>query len=145
MKHIRKGVLFIVKKEDIMENRLPFETLTIGDIEYKLKISASAAIEIEKRTGKSLIEGMADFDKIDTITLYLWGALHRFQRDIDITKAQSIYDDYIDAGGDLSDMADILFKTMTISGFFKRQQAEKLLTLAEKAEKVVGSMPPQEN
>ena len=39
-----------------------------------------------------------------------------------------------DAGGDLSDMAEILFKTLTVSGFFKRQQAEKLLALAEKAE-----------
>ena len=31
------------------ENRLPYETLKIGDTEYKLKISASSAIEIEKK------------------------------------------------------------------------------------------------
>nr|DAH47630.1 MAG TPA: tail assembly chaperone protein [Caudoviricetes sp.] len=116
------------------ENRLPYETLKIGDTEYKLKISASSAIEIEKKTGKSLVAGMADFDKIETVTLYLWGALNRFQANVDIRKAQEIYDDYIDAGGDLSDMAEILFKTLTVSGFFKRQQAEKLLALAEKAE-----------
>ena len=105
------------------ENRLPYETLKIGDTEYKLKISASSAIEIEKKTGK-----------LETVTLYLWGALNRFQANIDVRKAQEIYDDYIDAGGDLSDMAEILFKTLTVSGFFKRQQAEKLLALAEKAE-----------
>ena len=116
------------------ENRLPYETLKIGDTEYKLKISASSAIEIEKKTGKSLVAGMTDFDKLETVTLYLWGALNRFQANIDIRKAQEIYDDYIDAGGDLSDMAEILFKTLTVSGFFKRQQAEKLLALAEKAE-----------
>lgn len=97
------------------ENRLPYETLKIGDTEYKLKISASSAIEIEKKTGKLLVAGMADFDKLETVTLYLWGALNRFQANIDIRKAQEIYDDYIDAGGDLSDMAEILFKTLTVS------------------------------
>ena len=99
------------------ENRLPYETLKIGDTEYKLKISASSAIEIEKKTGKSLVAGMADFDKLETVTLYLWGALNRFQANIDVRKAQEIYDDYIDAGGDLSDMAEILFKALTVSGF----------------------------
>lgn len=69
------------------ENRLPYETLKIGDTEYKLKISASSAIEIEKKTGKSLVAGMADFDKLETVTLYLWGALNRFQANIDIRKA----------------------------------------------------------
>ncbi|MBP3335546.1 MAG: hypothetical protein J6L61_05330 [Ruminiclostridium sp.] len=89
------------------ENRLPYETLKIGDTEYKLKISAASSIEIEKKTGKSLVAGMADFDKLETVTLYLWGALNRFQANIDIRKAQEIYDDYIDAGDMLADVLGI--------------------------------------
>lgn len=37
------------------ENRLPYETLKIGDTEYKLKISASSAIEIEKKQASRLL------------------------------------------------------------------------------------------
>lgn len=113
---------------------LPFEKLTINDTEYKLKISAATAVEIEKKLGKSLIDGLHDFDKVETVTLYLWGALQKFQANVSMNTAYEIYDDYIDAGGTMSDMAEILLNTLTVSGFFKRQQMEKLLTLAKKAE-----------
>ncbi|MFR2155275.1 MAG: hypothetical protein ACLS48_12035 [[Eubacterium] siraeum] len=83
------------------ENRLPYETLKIGDTEYKLKISASSAIEIEKKQASRLLRVWRISTSSETVTLYLWGALNRFQANIDVRKAQEIYDDYIDAGGDL--------------------------------------------
>ena len=113
---------------------LPYETLTIKDTEYKLKISAATAVEIEKKLGKSLIDGLHDFDKVEIVTLYLWGALRKFQANISMNTAYEIYDDYIDAGGTMSDMAEILLNTLTVSGFFRRQQMDQLLTLAKKAE-----------
>lgn len=115
-------------------NNLPYAILKVGDAEYKLKISASAAIEIEQKTGKSLIAGMADLDHIETVILYLWGALTKYNSGIDKKSAISIYDDYVDAGGDMSDMVQIIFDTMVVSGFIKRQKAAKLLDLAHKAE-----------
>ncbi len=115
---------------------LPYVKAKIGDREYNLKISAMTAIELEEKTGKSIVEGMGDFDKVKILTLYLHAALKALNSSVTTEEVYEIYDDYIAGGKNMGDMCDLMIEVLTVSGFLKRQQTEKMLTLAKEMEKL---------
>lgn len=118
------------------EMKLPYVPFTVGDEEYKLKINAKSAIELEKKLGVSLVEGMRDFDKIGTATAYLWASLQAYNAGIKESDAIEIYDDYISAGGDISDFADVLTEVLIVSGFLKRSVVENLRAQTEAIKRI---------
>ncbi|MBP3922077.1 MAG: hypothetical protein J6D27_03840 [Ruminiclostridium sp.] len=103
---------------------LPYTILKIKDKEYRLKITAANAIELEKKLGKSLVDGMTDFDKVGTLTAYLSASLKAYENiDGDVTE---LYDDYINEGGSMSQLSDVLVEVLIVSGFLQRPQIDAL-------------------
>lgn len=103
-----------------------FYTFTVGDEEYKLRLTASAIMQIEKKLGKSLfsaLEGIQD-NMIETITAILWGAMQQFNSNFSFDKAASLFDQYIDEGHSVEDLMLEINALFEASGFFKKGQGK---------------------
>ena len=97
-------------------------TLTVGGEEYKLRLTASAIMQIEKKLGKSLfsaLEGIQN-NMIETITVILWGAMQPFNANFPFDKAVGLFDQYIDDGHSVEDLMLEINALFKASGFFKK-------------------------
>ena len=99
-----------------------FYTLTVGGEEYKLRLTASAIMQIEKKLGKSLfsaLEGIQN-NMIETITAILWGAMQPFNANFPFDEAVGLFDQYIDDGHSVEDFMLEINALFKASGFFKK-------------------------
>lgn len=113
-------------------NNLPYAIWKVGEEEYKLKFSSAAVVEAESKLGKGMLRSMEDIDKVSVQVIFLWAALQKFNHGIDLSNVYDMYDEYMDCGGSLEQLLDIIMNTLEVSGFIKEEQKKK----AEKKEKV---------
>ena len=102
-----------------------FYTLTVGGEEYKLRLTASAIMAIEKKLGESLfiaLENIQD-NMIETLITILWGAMQPLNANFPFEKAATMLDSYIDDGNTIEDFMKELNGLFGASGFFKKGQA----------------------
>ena len=102
-----------------------YHTLTVNGEEYRLRLTASAILAIEKKLGKSLFQALEHIqdNMVETITTILWGAMQPLQSGFTLEKAMQLYDGYIDEGHSLEDLMQEVHKLFEASGFFKKGQA----------------------
>ena len=101
-----------------------FYTLTVGGKEYRMRLTASAIMSIEKKLGKSLfaaLEGIQD-NMIETIAAIIWGAMQPLNANFPFEKAIELFDEYIDEGNSFEDMMQEINAILQASGFFKKGQ-----------------------
>jgi hypothetical protein len=102
-----------------------FYTLTVGGEEYKLRLTASAIMSIEKKLGKSLftaLEKMQD-SMVETVTTIIWGAMQPLNAGFTLERAAALFDDYIDEGHSIEDLLQEINGLFGASGFFRKGQA----------------------
>ena len=101
-----------------------FYTLTIGGEEYKLRLTASAIMAIEKKLDKPLFKALESIQEnmIETITVLLWGAMQPLNANFPYEKAASLFDQYIDDGNSIEELMFEINKLFEVSGFFKKGQ-----------------------
>ncbi len=102
-----------------------FYTMTVGGEEYKMRLTASAIMQIEKKLGKPLFKALETIqdNMVETITTIIWGAMQPLNAGFTMEKATALFDDYVDEGHSIEDLMleiNALFET---SGFFKKGQA----------------------
>ena len=102
-----------------------FYTMTVGGEEYKMRLTASAIMQIEKKLGKPLFKALETIqdNMVETITTIIWGAMQPLNAGFTMEKAPALFDDYVDEGHSIEDLMleiNALFET---SGFFKKGQA----------------------
>ena len=101
-----------------------FYTFTAGGEEYKMRLTASAIMAIEKKLGKSLfaaLEGIQD-NMMETITAIIWGAMQPLNANFPFEKATDLFDQYIDDGNSIEDLMLEINSLFEASGFFKKGQ-----------------------
>lgn len=102
-----------------------FYTMTVGGEEYKMRLTAGAIMQIEKKLGKPLFKALETIqdNMVETITTIIWGAMQPLNAGFTMEKATALFDDYVDEGHSIEDLMleiNALFET---SGFFKKGQA----------------------
>jgi len=93
-----------------------FTSWKVGDEEYRLRLTTFYATQVEKQLGFGLTaaaERLADASVIATI---LWGALQTYQHGVSFKDACGIYDDYIEDGGSLEGILDVIFELLSQIG-----------------------------
>lgn len=105
---------------DVKKN-MPFAIMTANGYDYKLRISASAAVEAEKKLGMSIARVWGKIDSVEVQVTLLWAALQRYNHGIDMNAAYSIYDDYMDDGNTTEDFLETMMEVYRCSGFMKRE------------------------
>lgn len=102
-----------------------FYTMTVGGEEYKMRLTASAIMQIEKKLGKPLFKALETIqdNMVETITTILWGAMQPLNAGFTMEKATALFDDYVDEGHSLEDLMKEINGLFEASGFFKKGQA----------------------
>jgi len=101
-----------------------FYTITVGGEDYKLRLTASAIMAIEKKLGKSLFSALESIqdNAIETITTIIWGAMQPFNANFPFDKAAGLFDKYIDDGNSIEDLMMEINGLFEASGFFSKGQ-----------------------
>ena len=102
-----------------------FYTLTVGGEDYKLRLTASAIMQIEKKLGKPLFKALENVqdNMIETITTIIWSAMQPLNANFPYEKAMTLFDDYIDEGHSLEELMLEINGLFEASGFFRKGQA----------------------
>jgi len=103
-----------------------FYTFTVGGEDYKLRLTASSIMSIEKKLGKSLFSALEHIqdNMVETVTAILWGAAQPLNANFPFEKAAGLFDDYIDDGHSIEDLMQEINGLFEASGFFKKGQAQ---------------------
>jgi len=102
-----------------------FFTLTVGDEEYKMRLTASSIMSIEKKLGKSLFSALEHIqdNMVETVTTIIWGAMQPLNAGFTTEKAVALFDKFIDEGNSIEDMMLVINGLFEASGFFKKGRA----------------------
>lgn len=99
-------------------------TFTVGANEYKLRMTASGIVELEKRLGGRnplsilmAIEG-GELPSVSSVLLILHAALQKFHHGMTFEKVQDLYDEFAEEGKTYIDLMPVIMDVFKVSGFF---------------------------
>lgn len=115
-----------------------YKVLTVGEKEYKLKLTTSAAILIEEKLGQNILDpiiemsasapldgkGNVNVKKINKMPIpplkylvtVLYGALQKFNHGMTFDKTCDLVDEYIESGKTQLDLFEEIMDLLTESG-----------------------------
>lgn len=98
----------------------PFEVWTVKGVEYKLKLSTSAIIELESKLNSNLLNILNDgIPSLQIMAMLIHGALKKYNHSISLSDVNDILDDYFDEGGSQLDLLqNVIIPIFNVSGFF---------------------------
>ena len=118
-----------VKAAPDKPKRLPYATWTVAGREYKMKLTADKITRLEKQFGRNLLMVITDdgLPPLGTMLTVIQAALMVFQHNIKFVDVQTMYDDFVDEGGDQTELLkEVIMPLMAVSGFFTLAQATEL-------------------
>ena len=101
-----------------------FYTMTVNGEEYKMRLTASAIMQIEKKLGKPLFKALETIqdNMVETITTILWGAMQPLNAGFTQEKAMALFDAYVDDGHSVEELMQEINSLFETSGFFRKGQ-----------------------
>lgn len=109
--------------------RKPFVLWTVGGMDYRLKLTASAICKLEQKYKKNLLLLITDagLPPIAVMLTVIQAAMLQYHHKMTNLAVQKVYDQYVDEGGDQNKlMTDVVMPLMGVSGFFTQSQMEVL-------------------
>lgn len=108
-----------------------YTTFTVGGIDYKLRLTAKACVDLEKKLGSSPLNVFATIasdgtmPELGNMIAILHASLQPLQHKITLDEAYAIYDNYVDEGNTLMDLVPVILEVFKVSGFFKEEVTEE--------------------
>ncbi|MEK5038974.1 DUF6096 family protein [Sporosarcina sp. FSL K6-3457] len=103
---------------------MKYTTLNFGGEEFKLRITAAATVDLEKKLGGrnpldilTAIES-GNLPSISSVLLILHAAVQKFHHGFKFDDIANLYDLYIDDGNAYTDLLPALIEVFKVSGFF---------------------------
>lgn len=85
----------------------------------ELRFTARRAESLEADIGKGLLQGLRDSDKVGTIIKYI-----QHGAGVSVDEACDIYDGFIENGGSMSEINDIIVEALQNGGFIPKKVVE---------------------
>lgn len=106
----------------------PFEIWTVKDVEYKLKLSTEAIIELEKKLNCNLLKILdGGLPSLQIMAMLIHSALKKYNHGISLSNVNDILDDYFDEGGSQIDLfQNVIIPIFNVSGFFTPTMVEAM-------------------
>lgn len=104
-----------------------FTTFTVKDKDYKLKLTARACVELEKKLGTNplnILSKMAETEEVPSFEVLLnilHAAMEHFNHGISMNEVYDIYDDFVDEGKTMIDLVPIILDIFKTSGFIRAE------------------------
>lgn len=113
---------------EIKAFKKPFEIWTVKGVEYKLKLSTSAIIELESKLNSNLLNILNDgIPSLQIMAMLIHGALKKYNHSISLSDVNDILDDYFDEGGSQLDLLqNVIIPIFNVSGFFTPVMVEAM-------------------
>ena len=109
--------------------RIPYATWKVGDEEYKLKLTTSVIVKLEKELKTNLLN-LVSGNNIPALVLMLkvtHGAMLKYHLGIKLEDVENMFDTYVDEGGSQTTfMTDVFLPIYQASGFFSGSMAETM-------------------
>lgn len=103
---------------------MKYTTLNFGGEEFKLRMTAAATIDLEKKLGGrnpldilTAIES-GNMPSISSVLLILHASVQKFHHGFKFDDISDLYDKYVDEGGSYTDLLPELIEVFKVSGFF---------------------------
>lgn len=106
----------------------PFEIWTVKDVEYKLKLSTEAIIELESKLNSNLLNILNNgMPSLKIMAMLIHSALKKYNHGISLSNVNDILDDYFDEGGSQIDLfQNVIIPIFNVSGFFTPAMVEAM-------------------
>ena len=117
------------EKEADVKKRRPFAIWEVGDKEYKLKLNSENIAKLEDKYKKNLLLLVSDegLPPLTVMLTILQAAMLPYNHGIRLADMYKIFDEYVEKGGDQTKLlADVIFPTLSVSGFFTEDQSEEM-------------------
>lgn len=106
---------------------MKYTTLNFGGEEFKLRITAAAAIDLEKKLGgRNPLDILAavesgNLPSISSVLLILHAAVQKFHHGFKFDDIVNLYDKYVEEGNAYTDLLPALIEVFKVSGFFPNE------------------------
>lgn len=106
----------------------PFEIWTVKGVDYKLKLSTEAIIELEKKLNCNLLKILdGGLPSLQIMAMLIHSALKKYNHGISLSNVNDILDDYFDEGGSQIDLfQNVIIPIFNVSGFFTPAMVEAM-------------------
>lgn len=109
---------------------MQYKILKVGDEELKLRLRVRDCVDLEMKLGESPLNTLMRLEggkapSLGFIITTLHHSLQALEHGYNLEKTYDLYDKYIDKGGDMMEMFEILTDVFEVSGFFKKEKIEK--------------------
>ena len=112
------------------KKRAPYAIWSVGEKEYKLRLTAVDISKLEARYRRNLLLYLTDdgIPPVADMLTVIQASMRSFHHGMTFSVVQGLYDEYVDEGGDQNKlMAEVLMPLLAVSGFFTQSQAEMLM------------------
>lgn len=121
-----------------MAKRLPWATWTVGDVEYKLKLTTTAIVKLEEEFKTNLLNLMGGMPPLRVMLKITHGAMQKFHHGMKEKDVSDLFDKYCDEGGSQTAfMTDVLLPIYQASGFFTEGMEEVMNDKLEEAKETI--------
>ena len=109
---------------------MQYKILKVGNKELKLRLRARDCVDLENKIGESPLNVLMRLNdgkipSIGFVILVLQSSLQALEHGYNLDKTYELYDEYIENGGDMTEMLGVLSDVFEVSGFFKKEKIEK--------------------
>ena len=107
-----------------------YKLFKVGDKELKLRLRSRDCVDLESRLGQSPLDVLMQCSKekmppVGFLIETLHSSLQAFEHGYGINETYDLYDEYVDNGGDLIEMLEIITGVFEVSGFFKKEKIQE--------------------
>lgn len=94
--------------------------------EYKLRLTTMAVVQIEKQLGMGMSDIIGHLMDATVLMTLLWGAMQQLNHGTSLKDVCIIYDRYLENGGTLESMTDVLLELLAQVGYGDRPQRKNV-------------------
>lgn len=112
------------------KKRLPYHIWTVGDTDYKMKLTTDKIAMLENKYRMNILRlvTMNDIPPLSTMLTIAQAALLPWQHGMKFEKVKSLYDTWLEEGGNQMDFySRVIIPTLSVSGFFTADQTESIM------------------
>ncbi|GLC88703.1 DUF6096 family protein [Lysinibacillus piscis] len=107
---------------------MKYTSLNYGGEEFKLRITAAATIDLEKKLGGRnpldilMAVESGNMPSISSVLLIFHAAIQKFHHGVKFDDIVNLYDQYVEDGNAYTDLLPVLIEVFRVSGFFPSQE-----------------------
>lgn len=128
------------KKAD-KKKKAPFAYWSIGETEYKLKLTTEQVCKLEEKYRVNLLTlltGGSGMPALGIMLTVIQAAAAPWNHGIKYKSLQAAFDQYVEKGGtQLTLYSDVIMQILMVSGFFTENQREEMTEKMEEAKELL--------